>query len=117
MQTRIKKATTKGIVLIFVLLGTNAPSAQACVQQVGGARTSVPRRRAVAGSGATSSSTQRPRAAGPASSQGILKFYSEDTPGLKLGPQTVLIMTLCFMASVVLLHIVGKFRQTYGGEN
>ncbi|CBZ50715.1 agap011504-PA, related [Neospora caninum Liverpool] len=99
------------------MVGTNAPSAQAsCVQHVGGARTSVPRRRVTSGGGASNSAAQRPRGM-PASSQGILRFYTDDTPGLKIGPQTVLIMTLCFMACVVLLHIAGKVHQTYGGEN
>ncbi|EPR58322.1 Sec61beta family protein [Toxoplasma gondii TgCatPRC2] len=99
------------------MVGTNAPSAQASsAQHVGGARTSVPRRRVTAGGGASSAAGQRSRGV-PASSQGILRFYTDDTPGLKIGPQTVLILTLCFMASVVLLHIVGKVHQTYGGEN
>ncbi|CAJ1339996.1 unnamed protein product [Effrenium voratum] len=42
---------------------------------------------------------------------GILKFYSDDTPGLKVGPTTVLVLSLVFMAIVCSLHILGKFRS------
>ncbi|PHJ24944.1 protein transport protein sec61 subunit beta [Cystoisospora suis] len=100
------------------MVGTNSAASQnSAAQHVGGSRTSGVRRR-VASSSGTSSSTSAPRTRpAAAASQGILKFYTEDAPGLKIGPQTVLVMTLCFMASVVLLHIVGKFRQSYGGDS
>mmetsp|Transcript_56224 Transcript_56224/g.76667 ORF Transcript_56224/g.76667 Transcript_56224/m.76667 type:complete len:90 (+) Transcript_56224:47-316(+) len=42
---------------------------------------------------------------------GILRFYTDDAPGLKIGPTTVLVMSLVFIAFVVLLHIWGKFRS------
>ena len=42
---------------------------------------------------------------------GILRFYTDDAPGLKIGPTTVLVMSLLFIAFVVLLHIWGKFRR------
>mmetsp|Transcript_8990 Transcript_8990/g.15856 ORF Transcript_8990/g.15856 Transcript_8990/m.15856 type:complete len:90 (+) Transcript_8990:60-329(+) len=74
---------------------------------VGGSRTALARRntgnRTVASSGANS---------GKKSSGGILKFYSDDTPGLKVGPTTVLVMSLVFMAIVCSLHILGKFRSS-----
>ena len=41
---------------------------------------------------------------------GILRFYTDDAPGLKIGPTTVLVSSLLFIAFVVLLHIWGKFR-------
>lgn len=41
----------------------------------------------------------------------ILQFYSEDSPGLQVGPTTVLIASLSFVGVVVLLHIIGKFRS------
>ena len=44
-------------------------------------------------------------------SAGILRFYTDDAPGLKIGPTTVLVMSLLFIAFVVLLHIWGKFRR------
>merc|ERR1719263_1326013 len=42
---------------------------------------------------------------------GILRFYTDDAPGLKIGPTTVLVLSLLFIAFVVLLHIWGKFRK------
>jgi protein transport protein SEC61 subunit beta len=44
-------------------------------------------------------------------SAGILRFYTDDAPGLKIGPTTVLVTSLLFIAFVVLLHIWGKFRR------
>mmetsp|Transcript_2488 Transcript_2488/g.4522 ORF Transcript_2488/g.4522 Transcript_2488/m.4522 type:complete len:83 (+) Transcript_2488:52-300(+) len=45
------------------------------------------------------------------SSQGILKFYTDDAPGFKIGPTTVLACSLLFIGLVVVLHIWGKFRS------
>ncbi|KAF1780197.1 Protein transport Sec61-beta/Sbh [Phytophthora cactorum] len=44
------------------------------------------------------------------SSAGILRFYTDDSPGLKIGPTTVLVSCLMFVGFVVLLHVWGKFR-------
>ncbi|DAZ97219.1 TPA: hypothetical protein N0F65_003850 [Lagenidium giganteum] len=44
------------------------------------------------------------------SSAGILRFYTDDSPGLKIGPTTVLVLCLMFVGFVVLLHVWGKFR-------
>ncbi|CCI47425.1 unnamed protein product [Albugo candida] len=44
------------------------------------------------------------------SSAGILRFYTDDSPGLKIGPTTVLVLCLVFVGLVVLLHVWGKFR-------
>lgn len=41
----------------------------------------------------------------------ILQFYTDDSPGLQIGPTTVLIASLSFVGSVVVLHIIGKFRS------
>lgn len=42
------------------------------------------------------------------SQPGILRFYADEAPGLKIGPTTVLLMSLMFIGFVVLLHIYGK---------
>lgn len=42
---------------------------------------------------------------------GELKLYSEDAPGLQIGPSTVLLLSLSYIAIVVILHIVGKLRS------
>jgi protein transport protein SEC61 subunit beta len=54
---------------------------------------------------------QNGRQAAMGNSAGILRFYTDDAPGLKIGPTTVLVMSLLFIAFVVLLHIWGKFRR------
>eukprot|EP00924_Labyrinthula_sp_SR-Ha-C_P016897 maker-scaffold_6-snap-gene-18.41-mRNA-1 protein AED:0.29 eAED:0.29 QI:63/1/1/1/0.5/0.33/3/915/70 len=45
-----------------------------------------------------------------ASTRDALRFYTEDSPGFKVGPTTVLVSSLMFIGCVVLLHIWGKFR-------
>ena len=40
----------------------------------------------------------------------ILQFYKDESPGLQVGPTTVLVASLSFVGVVVLLHILGKFR-------
>jgi len=47
-----------------------------------------------------------------AAGAGILRFYSEDAPGLKIGPTTVLVLSLLFIGFVVLLHIWGKLTRS-----
>jgi protein transport protein SEC61 subunit beta len=37
-----------------------------------------------------------------------LRFYTDDAPGLMIGPTMVLVLSLLFVGSVVLLHIAGK---------
>nr|CAG4636743.1 EOG090X0RAK [Eubosmina coregoni]SVE70239.1 EOG090X0RAK [Eubosmina coregoni] len=62
----------------------------------------------------TSSSTTtatRSRAGGT-SSGGMWKFYTDDSPGVKVGPVPVLVMSLLFIASVFLLHIWGKYTRS-----
>lgn len=49
----------------------------------------------------------RPTGAG----NNILQFYTDDSPGLQVGPTTVLVASLSFVGIVVLLHIWGKFRM------
>jgi protein transport protein SEC61 subunit beta len=49
----------------------------------------------------------RPAGAG----NNILQFYTDDSPGLQVGPTTVLVASLSFVGVVVLLHILGKFRS------
>lgn len=50
-------------------------------------------------------------AGGRGGSSNILQFYTDDSPGLQVGPTTVLIASLSFVGVVVLLHIWGKFRM------
>lgn len=82
-------------------------------QSVGGQRTAVRRRVTATSGGAQPTKPPRPAAA---ASAGILKFYTDDAPGLKVGPQTVLVLTLVFMVLVVTMHVIGKFRQSVSNE-
>nr|XP_054754268.1 protein transport protein Sec61 subunit beta-like [Lytechinus pictus] len=45
-------------------------------------------------------------------SGGMWRFYTEDSPGLKVGPVPVLVMSLIFIASVFMLHIWGKYTRS-----
>ncbi|KAL8587696.1 hypothetical protein ACOMHN_020914 [Nucella lapillus] len=46
------------------------------------------------------------------SSAGMWRFYTEDSPGIKVGPVPVLVMSLLFIASVFMLHIWGKYSRS-----
>jgi protein transport protein SEC61 subunit beta len=59
---------------------------------------------------ATATTRSRPGAGGSAST-GVWRFYTEDSPGLKVGPVPVLVMSLIFIASVFMLHIWGKYTK------
>jgi len=67
-------------------------------------------------SSSPASSRKRPASSGNASgasqanagSAGVLRFYNDDAPGLKIGPTTVLISSLLFIGAVVIFHILGK---------
>ncbi|XP_062518793.1 protein transport protein Sec61 subunit beta-like [Corticium candelabrum] len=56
----------------------------------------------------TTSSKPKSVAAG---SSGMLRFYTEDSPGIKVGPVPVMVMSILFIASVFLLHIWGKYSR------
>ncbi|MEE6510172.1 hypothetical protein FKM82_029378 [Ascaphus truei] len=68
---------------------------------------STVRQRKNASSGARSAG--RTTAAGTG---GMWRFYTEDSPGLKVGPVPVLVMSLLFIASVFMLHIWGKYTRS-----
>ncbi|MBN3321938.1 SC61B protein, partial [Atractosteus spatula] len=62
---------------------------------------------------ATSSGTRSAgRGATSAGTGGMWRFYTEDSPGLKVGPVPVLVMSLLFIASVFMLHIWGKYTRS-----
>ncbi|XP_054572754.1 protein transport protein Sec61 subunit beta-like [Eptesicus fuscus] len=55
------------------------------------------------------------RSAGRTTSAGIgemWQFYTEGSPGLKVGPAPVLVMRLLFITSVFMLHIWGKYTPS-----
>ena len=46
-------------------------------------------------------------AAGGAGAAGMWRFYTEDSPGIKVGPVPVLVMSLLFIASVFICFTSG----------
>jgi len=64
---------------------------------------------------------RRPGAAGgtitpKTNDPGLFKFTSsEDGSGMKVGPVTVLVMSLAYMVIVVFLHIMAKFKSAMTG--
>uniref|UniRef100_A0A3B3SYG2 Protein transport protein Sec61 subunit beta n=1 Tax=Paramormyrops kingsleyae TaxID=1676925 RepID=A0A3B3SYG2_9TELE len=69
---------------------------------------STVRQRKAAGSGTRSGG----RSTTSAGTGGMWRFYTEDSPGLKVGPVPVLVMSLLFIASVFMLHIWGKYTRS-----
>ncbi|KAJ3653735.1 hypothetical protein Zmor_012972 [Zophobas morio] len=59
----------------------------------------------------TSAVAPRTRNTG-AGSGGMWRFYTDDSPGIKVGPVPVLVMSLLFIASVFMLHIWGKYTRS-----
>ncbi|CAK9304685.1 unnamed protein product [Gordionus sp. m RMFG-2023] len=57
----------------------------------------------------TSSNVSRGRTA--ANTGAMWRFYTDDSPGIKVGPVPVLVMSLLFIASVFLLHLWGKYTK------
>merc|ERR1712136_196499 len=96
------------------------PSAPASATSVGAGSRSPKSVAPRAGSGSTvrqrKTTTTSPTAARyrttGTSSGGMWKFYTDDSPGVKVGPVPVLVMSLLFIASVFLLHIWGKYTRS-----
>lgn len=67
---------------------------------------------APAGSSGVRRRTGRP--AGGSSSrnrESVMNFYTDDSPGLKVPPVAVIVMSLAFILFVTVLHIVGKLTS------
>eukprot|EP00294_Goniomonas_avonlea_P002465 CAMPEP_0114545464 /NCGR_PEP_ID=MMETSP0114-20121206/3414_1 /TAXON_ID=31324 /ORGANISM="Goniomonas sp, Strain m" /LENGTH=100 /DNA_ID=CAMNT_0001729893 /DNA_START=35 /DNA_END=337 /DNA_ORIENTATION=+ len=67
------------------------------------------------GSSASSAGGRRPAPKSGATQSGgiagLTRFYTNDGAGMKIGPTAVLVVSLCFIAFVVFLHIFGKFAR------
>ncbi|OVA18108.1 Preprotein translocase Sec [Macleaya cordata] len=69
------------------------------------------RRRRVGGGGGGSGGFS-----GGGNGSNMLRFYTDDAPGLKITPTVVLVMSLCFIGFVTALHVFGKlYRYRSGG--
>ncbi|KAH0422152.1 translocon protein sec61beta [Colletotrichum camelliae] len=81
----------------------------------GGPRTAI-RRRAAADqkekiANARPNSTRAAGAGG--SSSTMLRLYTDESPGLKVDPVVVLVLSLVFIFSVVALHIIAKITRKF----
>ena len=70
------------------------------------------RQRRTGASSSNKSSASKPASVLSGPDNSMWKFYTEDSPGIKVGPVPVLIMSLAFIASVFVLHIWGKFSRS-----
>ncbi|XP_077997160.1 protein transport protein Sec61 subunit beta-like isoform X2 [Glandiceps talaboti] len=86
-------------------VGARSPS-KAVAPRSGGSQ--VRQRKTPGGGGGAAKS----RAAAGGGSGGMWRFYTEDSPGVKVGPVPVLVMSLLFIASVFMLHIWGKYTRS-----
>lgn len=68
------------------------------------------RQRRSAGTSGTSSSSSAAKSR--ANTGGMWRFYTDDSPGIKIGPVPVLIISIVFILCVFLLHIWGKFTRS-----
>ncbi|XP_077245644.1 uncharacterized protein LOC143885378 [Tasmannia lanceolata] len=66
------------------------------------------RRRKLAGSSGTGGGSSGSFSGGGSN---ILRFYTDDAPGLKITPTVVLVMSLCFIGFVTALHVFGKLYR------
>mmetsp|Transcript_12212 Transcript_12212/g.45435 ORF Transcript_12212/g.45435 Transcript_12212/m.45435 type:complete len:89 (-) Transcript_12212:1078-1344(-) len=48
---------------------------------------------------------------GQGNNMSMLRYYTDDSPGLKITPVVVLMMSVCFIAFVTMLHAVSKIYQ------
>ncbi|KAJ3055126.1 Protein transport protein Sec61 subunit beta, partial [Quaeritorhiza haematococci] len=60
---------------------------------------------------AQASSSKASAPSRPAGNSGMMRIYTDDSPGIKVDPVVVLVGSLTFIASVFLLHIVGKYMR------
>jgi len=89
-------------------VGAGGRSPRAMPSRSGGASGGTVKQRKTGGASAAAG---RSRAAA-ANSGGMWRFYTDDSPGIKVGPVPVLVMSLVFIASVFMLHIWGKYTRS-----
>lgn len=70
------------------------------------------RRRAAGGSQVSKPNSARAAGAG-GSSNTMLKLYTDDSPGLRVDPFIVLVLSLSFIASIFFLHISAKIIRAF----
>ncbi|KAL6199963.1 PREDICTED: protein transport protein Sec61 subunit beta [Fragaria vesca subsp. vesca] len=83
----------------------------------GSAAATAGMRRRRLGGGGSSSSGGMSGGGGSGAGNNMLRFYTDDAPGLKITPTVVLVMSLCFIGFVTALHVFGKLylHRSTGG--
>ncbi|KAK6344870.1 Arf guanine nucleotide exchange factor sbh1 [Orbilia javanica] len=96
---------------------TGASTGRTSPAPPGGPKSVIKRRsaadRAASQANARPSSTRAAGAGG--SSSTMLKLYTDESPGLKVDPVVVLVLSLGFIFSVVALHIIAKLSRKLTG--
>ncbi|TKY67247.1 transport protein Sec61 subunit beta [Spatholobus suberectus] len=92
--------------------GTSAPTTRPGVMAPrGSAAATAGMRRRRLGGGSSSASV----GGGSGAGSNMLRFYTDDAPGLKISPTVVLVMSLCFIGFVTALHVFGKLYRYRSG--
>ncbi|KAF8417231.1 Sec61beta family-domain-containing protein [Tirmania nivea] len=81
----------------------------------GGPKTAIRRRNAADRAANARPASTRAAGAGGSSST-MLKLYTDESPGLKVDPVVVLVLSLGFIFSVVALHIIAKISRKFASE-
>ncbi|KAI8120023.1 hypothetical protein FF38_00764 [Lucilia cuprina] len=87
--------------------GTRSPSKLSAPRSAGAGGSNLKQRKTT-----SSTTAARSRTTGGAGTGGMWRFYTDDSPGIKVGPVPVLVMSLLFIASVFMLHIWGKYNRS-----
>ncbi|KAI3636532.1 hypothetical protein MIR68_005416 [Amoeboaphelidium protococcarum] len=81
------------------------------VKATGRPSTSSVRKRSTGSSSAGNSPAVARRTGNGGSTSTMMRMYTDDSPGIKVDPVTVLVFSLMFIGAVFLLHIWGKFTR------
>ncbi|KAK4780183.1 hypothetical protein SAY87_016289 [Trapa incisa] len=91
---------------------TSRPGLMAGPRGSAAATASMRRRRLGGGSNTSGGATTGE--SGPGSN--MLRFYTDESPGLKITPTAVLVMSVCFIGFVTALHVFGKLYRSKTGS-
>ncbi|KAL4399987.1 Arf guanine nucleotide exchange factor Sbh1 [Malassezia pachydermatis] len=91
--------------------GTHTPLTKAQLAALASRNSNVMRRKAAVQAANKPHSTRAAGAGG--SSSTMLRLYTDDNKGLTVDPFIVLVLSVAFVLSVVLLHIFGKVARYF----
>ncbi|XP_057971160.1 protein transport protein Sec61 subunit beta [Malania oleifera] len=91
---------------------TSRPGPVGAAPRGSAAATAGMRRRRIGGSAGASGNFS---GGGGGTGSNMLRFYTDDAPGLKITPTVVLVMSVCFIGFVTALHVFGKLYRYKSG--